>query len=467
MEQSTRVAVITGAAQGIGRRTAEVLAARGCSLAIIDIQSAAATCDAVRSAGASIFEVHADVSNEADVDRAARAIEEHYGRVDVLVNNAGISFIRPAEETGAAEWRRVLDVNLTGPFLLSRAFGIGMLRRREGAIVNVASVAGLAGIGDRAAYNASKHGLVGLTRTLAAEWGGRGVRVNAVCPGWVKTEMDVADQAGGSYSDADIENRVPMGRFARPDDIAQAIAFLADPALSGFVNGETLRVDGGWLGDGSWGEPAPKEKVAPSFIPGTAAGSPVWAAGTSPACQTRRSGAAPHSHRASRAEAAAQSTALAPAATEMAAAPGCAARRRSAYRLFRLRSERRYPAADSRYRIHAATAAPPPTAAPQSETALPDRAPERITPPGCISCTRRRKAVRDRTVPASFGHGSLHPGLFRARRAAVKEPPARRTAQVPTRDAPTPPIFPTAVPHTPQDILESQAVEFQRDRFHG
>ena len=90
------------------------------------------------------------------------------------------------------------------------------------------------------------------TRTLAAEWGGRGVRVNAVCPGWVITEMDVADQAGGSYSDADITRRVPMGRFAKPDDVARAIAFLADDAESGFVNGHTLTVDGGWSSDGSW-----------------------------------------------------------------------------------------------------------------------------------------------------------------------------------------------------------------------
>jgi NAD(P)-dependent dehydrogenase (short-subunit alcohol dehydrogenase family) len=246
------VAVVTGAAQGIGKRTAELLAARGYALALVDLQPSPATLHAVRTAGADAMELTGDVSNEADVQRMADAVVARFGSVDALVNNAGISFIRPAEETGAAEWRRVLEVNLTGPFLLCRAFGRQMLEQRSGAIVNVASVAGLSGIADRAAYNSSKHGLIGLTRTLAAEWGGRGVRCNAVCPGWVKTEMDVADQAGGSYSDADIEDRVPMARFARPDDIAEAIAFLADPARSGFVNGMELRVDGGWLADGSW-----------------------------------------------------------------------------------------------------------------------------------------------------------------------------------------------------------------------
>jgi NAD(P)-dependent dehydrogenase (short-subunit alcohol dehydrogenase family) len=118
--------------------------------------------------------------------------------------------------------------------------------------VNVASIAGLAGVADRVAYNASKHGLIGMTRTLAAEWGGRGVRCNAVCPGWVKTEMDVADQASGSYTDEDIINVNPMGRFAAPTDIAQAILFLADPERSGFINGHALAVDGGWTTDASW-----------------------------------------------------------------------------------------------------------------------------------------------------------------------------------------------------------------------
>jgi NAD(P)-dependent dehydrogenase (short-subunit alcohol dehydrogenase family) len=175
-----------------------------------------------------------------------------YGAAEVLVNNAGISFISPAEKTAASDYRRVLEVNLVAPFLLAKAFGEQMLTAGWGSIINVASVAGLLGIADRAAYNASKHGLVGLTRTLAAEWGGRGVRVNAVCPGWVKTQMDDADQARGTYSDADITGRVPMARFASPDDIARAIAFLADGRESSFINGHCLSVDGGWASDGSW-----------------------------------------------------------------------------------------------------------------------------------------------------------------------------------------------------------------------
>jgi len=247
-----RVAIVTGAAQGIGKRTAEVLAAKGYGLILVDLQACVATLTSVAACGARAHEVRADVSNEAEAERIVAAVKDYFGRADVLVNNAGISLIRPAEETGAAEWRRVLEVNLTGPFLLCRSVGKLMLEQGEGSIVNVASVAGLSGIGDRSAYNASKHGLIGLTRTLAAEWGSRGVRTNAVCPGWVKTEMDVADQAGGSYSDADIENRVPMGRFASPNDVAEAIAFLGDPKLSGFVNGMELRVDGGWLADGGW-----------------------------------------------------------------------------------------------------------------------------------------------------------------------------------------------------------------------
>ncbi len=252
MTSEKRVAVITGAAQGIGRRTAEVLAERGYNVAINDLRSPDDTLESVRSSGAEALAHIGNIADEALVEAFTHEVENRWGRVDVLVNNAGISFIMPAEKTSAADYRRVLEVNLVAPFLLAKAFGERMLAARRGSIVNVASIAGLVGVADRSAYNVSKHGLIGLTRTLAAEWGGRGVRVNAVCPGWVKTAMDDADQARGTYSDADITSRIPMGRFAYPNDIAQAIAFLADERQSGFVNGHTLTVDGGWTVDGSW-----------------------------------------------------------------------------------------------------------------------------------------------------------------------------------------------------------------------
>ena len=145
----------------------------------------------------------------------------------------------------------MMAVNLQGPFLLCRAFGKQMLAAGKGSIVNVASVAGLGGVIHRSAYNTSKHGLIGLTRTLAGEWGGRGVRVNAVCPGWIKTEMNVKDMGSGAYDDTDIVNRVPMARFAMPEDVAEGIAFLASDAAA-FINGVSLPVDGGWTGDISW-----------------------------------------------------------------------------------------------------------------------------------------------------------------------------------------------------------------------
>ena len=240
------VAVITGAAQGIGKQTAQLLNDLGWGLALIDLQSV----DTEKYTNALSF--RGDITDESFVNTAASATLAKFNRVDALVNNAGISNIAPALNTTAEKYRQVLEVNLVAPFMLAKAFGKIMLDSGSGSIVNVASVAGLQGVADRSAYNASKHGLIGLTRTLAVEWGARGVRVNAVCPGWVKTEMDHKDQAGGSYTDQDITDHVPMGRFASPQDIAKAIAWLCDGSQSGFVNGITLPVDGGWTSDGSW-----------------------------------------------------------------------------------------------------------------------------------------------------------------------------------------------------------------------
>lgn len=251
MSAQDRVALVTGAARGIGRKVVLTLAERGYAVAANDLVEPDETLEELRQAGAGALSVPGDVSDEAAVNEMVAEVMDRFGRLDVLVNNAGLMAITPAEETTLDDWRRMLEVNLTGPFLMSREFGKVMLEQGSGSIVNVSSVAGLLGVADRAAYNASKHGLIGLTRTLAAEWGGRGVRSNAVCPGWVKTERDESDQSG-NYTDADIEGRVPMGRFASPEDIAAAVAFLADSDQSGYVNGHTLSVDGGWFGDGSW-----------------------------------------------------------------------------------------------------------------------------------------------------------------------------------------------------------------------
>lgn len=230
--------MVTGAAQGMGLRIADVLREDGFTVVGFDLQE-------------SKDGIVGSVTSPADVERLTAHVADTYGRVDVLVNNAGIAGIVPFEETTLEQWHRMLEVNLTGPFLLTQSLGKIMLAQGSGSVINIASVAGLRGVADRAAYNTTKHGLIGMTRTLSVEWGGRGVRVNAVCPGWVKTEMDVESQAGGYYVDSDITDHVPAGRFAVPDDIANAVAFLAS-SKSTFINGVALPVDGGWTADGSW-----------------------------------------------------------------------------------------------------------------------------------------------------------------------------------------------------------------------
>jgi len=236
-----KTVVVTGAAQGVGLATAAVLAKSNFRVVLLDIQPVDAHVGRLRDTGFEAVGLSGDISSEVFVKHVDQWLRTEYGAPDGLVNNAGISLIAPAEDTSAAQWQRVMDINLLGPFLLCKYLG-----------VNVASVAGLAAVIHRSAYNASKHGLIGLTKTLAAEWGGRGVRVNAVCPGWIKTEMDLADQGSGAYSDADIINRVPMARFARADDVAAAIAFLLDDQRGAFINGVSLPVDGGWIADASW-----------------------------------------------------------------------------------------------------------------------------------------------------------------------------------------------------------------------
>jgi NAD(P)-dependent dehydrogenase (short-subunit alcohol dehydrogenase family) len=157
------------------------LAEYGVNIVLCDLKPMVDLADLLRTKGAHVLEIQGDISDEGEVKRFAAQVRQEFGGLDILVNNAGISLITPATETSVSDFRRVLEVNLVGPFLLCREFGQMMLEKGSGSIINVASIAGLFGITERSAYNASKQGVIGLTRTLASEWGGYGVRCNAVC----------------------------------------------------------------------------------------------------------------------------------------------------------------------------------------------------------------------------------------------------------------------------------------------
>lgn len=241
-----RVAVVTGGASGIGWATAQRLAADGLRVAIADLDS-----DAAAQRAASLGPQHrgqaCDVSSEASVADAVRAVLAWSGGVvHVLVNNAGIGDqAATTEQQRVDAFDRVLAVHLRGTFLMSREVGRTMLAQRDGAIVNLGSIASTLGIPMRNAYGAAKAGIVAMTKSMACEWADRGVRVNAVAPGYVRTALVEALEAKGALNTTSIHHRTPMGRMGRPEEIAEAIAFLASPRAS-YITGTVLAVDGGW-----------------------------------------------------------------------------------------------------------------------------------------------------------------------------------------------------------------------------
>jgi NAD(P)-dependent dehydrogenase (short-subunit alcohol dehydrogenase family) len=236
------VAVVTGGASGIGSAICEVFADRGARVAVLDLAADAARARAESLPGDALA-VGCDVTDAASVDAAVAEVVAATGRVDVLVNCAGIVDLAPAEELAARAWERTLAVNLTGTFLVSQAVGRHMLAAGRGRIVNLASQAATVALAEHAAYCASKAGVLGLTRVLASEWGGRGVRVNAVSPTVVLTELGRKAWSGQRGEDA--KAAIPTGRFALPREVAGAALFLASGAAD-MVNGADLVVDGGY-----------------------------------------------------------------------------------------------------------------------------------------------------------------------------------------------------------------------------
>lgn len=252
-ELGSLVAVVTGSTDGIGLATARRLAELGAAVVINSRtqERADAVAATLRGEGLEASAVAADLRVGDGAQRLIAGALAAYGTVDVLVNNAGMPSVTAAEELSAQEWRAVLELNLTAPFLCAQAAGRIMLAKGKGVIVNVGSVFSRLGMPGRVAYSASKHGLDGLTATLGSEWGPRGVRVVSVNAGYTATAFLEHAMSAGRLSEDDIVRRTPLRRLASPREVANAIAFVVSDAAS-YVNATQLYVDGGWTGYGGW-----------------------------------------------------------------------------------------------------------------------------------------------------------------------------------------------------------------------
>lgn len=244
------VALVTGAARGIGLATCRELAERGYRLALADLDGALAQSEA-QALGEGHVGYALDVTSQAQVSQTVAQIEQAQGPIELLVNNAGIGDQAVSTlEQKAEPFSQLLDVHLRGAFLLSQACARYMLGRGRGAIVNLSSIAAFGGIPGRNAYAAAKAGISAMTRSMACEWARQGVRVNAVAPGYVETDLVRRLAEEGALNQSALEQRTPLGRLAQPQEIAKAILFLASSDAS-YITGTTLEVDGGWLALGA------------------------------------------------------------------------------------------------------------------------------------------------------------------------------------------------------------------------
>ncbi len=239
-----KVAIVTGASRGIGQATALALAAQGASV-VVNYASSSAAADAVvaqiTAMGSQAIAVKADVSKEAEVEAMFAQAIAQFGRVDVLVNNAGITRDTLLLRMKLEDWQAVIDLNLTGVFLCTRAASKIMLKQKSGRIINITSVAGQMGNPGQANYSAAKAGVIGFTRTVARELASRGITVNAVAPGFIATDMT------NDLKAEPILAMIPLNRYGQPEDIAGMIEFLAATPAAGYITGQVFNVDGGMV----------------------------------------------------------------------------------------------------------------------------------------------------------------------------------------------------------------------------
>jgi 3-oxoacyl-[acyl-carrier protein] reductase len=239
-----KVAIVTGASRGIGRAVALALAAEGASVAINYASSntaAEALVAEIRAAGAEAISLQADVSKADRVESLVAAVMAKWGRVDVLVNNAGITRDTLLMRMDLEQWQGVIDLNLTGVFLCTKAISKIMLKQKSGRIVNISSVAGQIGNPGQANYSAAKAGVIGFTKAVAKELASRNITVNAVAPGFITTDMTEGLKAD------EILKFIPLGRYGQPEEIAGMVRFLASDPAAAYITGQTFNVDGGMV----------------------------------------------------------------------------------------------------------------------------------------------------------------------------------------------------------------------------
>jgi len=256
MKLENRVAVVTGGGRGLGQAIALAFAEQGASLVIgeIDLPAGEKVVEKIGSLGRRSLAVKADVTNKKEVEEMVRVARQEFGRIDIVVNSAGVTMVCPSEKLEETSWDKALDTDLKGVFLCCQAAAREMIKQKSGNIINIASGAGVVALPERAAYCSAKAGVIMLTKVLACEWAGRGIRVNALAPGYCRTEMTMDLVRRGLYDEKVVARRTPMGRLGSPEEIGKAAVFLASDESS-FVTGHTLVVDGGWSAYGyleSW-----------------------------------------------------------------------------------------------------------------------------------------------------------------------------------------------------------------------